>query len=229
MHPATTDERTADASLVARCVTREPAAWDELVARHLAVLAAVVRRVVGRGGVDVEDVLQSVYLRLWDDDCRRLRTFEGRSRLSTWLVVLARREALDRVRARRGRRETAASAIDGAVADPAVPERDGSAAPASAAAEDREERDRLSAAVDALPARDRLLVRLVWMDGCAYAEAARLLDVPENSISPWLLRARGRLKQALGAPRDGSPSAAPFESPYETPRAVPPTERSETP
>src|SRR5262249_52052996 len=128
------------------------------------------------------------------------------------LVVLARREALDRVRARRARRETTAGpALDGAVAVPAAPERDGAAA--SAAAEDREERDRLLAAVETLPPRDRLLGRLVWMAGCGYADAARLLAAPENSISPWLRRARGRRRAALGsAGRDsayGTPASGP--------------------
>jgi RNA polymerase sigma-70 factor, ECF subfamily len=211
-----------DAALVRRCVAREPAAWDEFVHRHVPVLSSCVRRVLGlSGAADVEDVLQAVFLKLWDDDCRRLRTFRGRSRLSTWLVVLARREALDRVRARRSRRETVSpAAMEGEPASPAAGGRNGAAA-ASSTAEDRDERARLLAAVDALPARERLLVRLVWMDGCAYADAARLLAVPENSISPWLLRARGRLRAALGT-ADG-------ERAYGTPPAVPPTERSETP
>jgi len=102
-----------------------------------------------------------------------------------------------------------------------APERNGAAAAASSAAEDREERERLLAAVESLPARERLLVRLVWMDGCPYADAARLLAVPENSISPWLLRARGRLREAL-ATRGGGAT-------YGTPAGGPPTGRSETP
>ena len=44
---------------------------------------------------------------------------------------------------------------------------------------------------------DNALLALVYLDACPYREVARLLAVPENSISPWLARARDRLKAAL--------------------------------
>jgi RNA polymerase sigma factor (sigma-70 family) len=67
------------------------------------------------------------------------------------------------------------------------------------AIESVEERTRLLASVDALPARDRLLVRLVYLDGYGYGDVARLLAVPENSISPWLSRAKDRLRAVYGS------------------------------
>ena len=150
-------------------VAGEPAAWTAFVRDHAALLHTAVVRVLGpRGGasgVEPEDVVQAVFQKLWEDGRRRLRGFQGKSRLSTWLVAVAQRTALDRARA---------------TAEADVPlERVGEGA--------------LAAALDALPPRDRLLVRWVHLDGRSYGEVARLLAVPENSISPWLARARARL------------------------------------
>ena len=196
-----------DADLVRRCAAGEAAAWDDLVRTHAPMLHRAASRVLGRRGgalvnvaADVDDVVQAVFLKLWDDGRRRLRTFEGKSRLSTWLVAITQREALDRLRSRAG--AAAPVAEYGDASDDGFsrlrPEIwNGQSPPPDAAAEIREANVRLAIAIDTLPARDRLLVRLVYLDGCPYVEVARLLSIPENSISPWLGRARQRLKTLL--------------------------------
>ena len=185
----TSDERDRLRSLV----DGDPATWATFVEAHAAMLHAAVARVVRSSAdgdaFDADDVLQTVFSKLWEDGRRRLRSFGGRSRLSTWLVAVAQREALERLRARRtvsvGRRSLCAF-------DAASPD-------ATDAVIAREEGLALDEALARLPARDRLLVRLVHADGRSYADVARLLDVPENSISPWLVRARQRLKALLPA------------------------------
>lgn len=189
-----------DLDLARRCVLGDPAAWERLVRDHVPILHAAVARVVGAR--DAEDVLQRVFLKLWEDGRRRLATFRGRSRLSTWLVAVARREALDRSRVDAGR----------AVAPPEA--RNGHAPPVDLMASAREGREAVLSAIERLPPRDRLLVRLVYVDARSYADVARLLSVPENSISPWLQRARVRLAATLepGAERARTPaSAAPLQ------------------
>jgi RNA polymerase sigma-70 factor (ECF subfamily) len=185
-----------DAELLPRLLAGEAAAWDLLVRRHAALLDGMVARVLGgAAAAEREDVVQSVFLKLWEDGRRRLRTFQGGCRLSTWLAAVARREALDRLRRReRHERHARASGGDGAPPRPSVP--------AEAAAQGAEDRARLDAALGRLPARDRLLVRLVVQDGCTYREAARLLQASENSIGPWLGRAQERLRGLL-APETG--------------------------
>lgn len=177
-------------------VAGEPAAWTAFVRDHAALLHTAVVRVLGpRGGasgVEPEDVVQAVFQKLWEDGRRRLRGFQGKSRLSTWLVAVAQRTALDRARATAEADVPLERVGEGALADAAA--RHGRA-PVDAAAETarRDEARALAAALDALPPRDRLLVRWVHLDGRSYGEVARLLAVPENSISPWLARARARL------------------------------------
>ena len=185
-----------DSELVRRLTLGDAEAWRLFVERHAALLHAVVARTLGassRGASEAEDVLQGLFSKLWEDGCRRLATFRGRSRLSTWLAAVARREALDFVRSRGVRERTIAASTS------LLAVLNGEAPAADAHAERRETEAELEAALERIPSRDALLVRLVYVDGCPYREAARLLAVPENSISPWLSRARDRLRALLPA------------------------------
>jgi RNA polymerase sigma-70 factor (ECF subfamily) len=198
----------SETELLRRCIAGERTAWDELVRLHVDVMYRMVSRLLPapasatRHG-DAEDVVQAVFLKLWEDDRRRLRSFQGRSRLSTWLVAIARREALDRLRHDRRDRERRAEAGQQALhrlqedlrtLGPAEPE---------AALAAREAAQAFTFAVDSLPSRDRLLVRLVYEDGCTYREAADVLQARENSIGPWLKRAQVRLRAALAPETEG--------------------------
>jgi RNA polymerase sigma-70 factor (ECF subfamily) len=171
-----------DAELARRCTEGDPSAWSELVRGNLDLVHRAVGRVLGAAGADIEDVLQTLFLKLMESDCRRLRSFQGRSKLSTWLVAVARREALDFLE-KKGR--AAAPVAKDASPDPAV------------TLDADLESKRVQAALGRLPARDSLLLQLVCVDGATYDEAARLLAAPVNSISPWLGRAKERLKALL--------------------------------
>jgi RNA polymerase sigma-70 factor (ECF subfamily) len=191
-----------ETELLRRCLAGERPAWEELVRRHVDVMYGMVCRVLPPGPgsgphTDAEDVVQAVFLKLWEDDRRRLSTFRGQSRLSTWLVAIARREALERLRSEQRHRERSDVAAQAAwerlqedvrALGPSGPEQAVLAREASAA---------FTAAVAGLPPRDRLLVRLVYEDGCSYREAATVLQARENSIGPWLRRAQLRLRAVL--------------------------------
>lgn len=85
-------------------IGQREAAWSAFVEEHTRLLLHVARTVDGRndGGMDA---FAFVLGKLREDEFRRLRTWrnDGRSRLSTWLVVVARRLCLDFVRHRDGR------------------------------------------------------------------------------------------------------------------------------
>ena len=182
-----------DAELARRCIAGDSAAWGELVRSHLDIVHRAVDRVLGGVPTDVEDVLQTLFLKLMEADARRLRSFQGRSKLSTWLVAVARREALDFL-SRKGRPVPAVAAPVEQLAAESAPD-PGTAVDAA------QESKRVRSALDRLPPRDSLLLQLVCVDGASYEEAARLLSAPVNSISPWLHRAKDRLKILLAENR----------------------------
>ena len=79
-------------------------AWDRFVTRYARVVFAAVQRRLGPAGrqEDVADVVQEVFLRLCEDDFRRLASFDAsQAKLSTWLTVVASRLAIDHLRRHR--------------------------------------------------------------------------------------------------------------------------------
>jgi len=177
-----------ETELARRCVGGDPSAWDELVRHHLEMICRAVRRVLG-DEADVEDVIQTLFVKLLERDCRRLRSFQGRSKFSTWLVAVARRVALEHLERKKKPAPPAARALETLVTE--LKDDPGSHLDGEQATR------RLQAAMDRLPARDGLLVQLVYVDGASYEEAARFLAVPVNSVSPWLGRAKERLRAFL--------------------------------
>ena len=79
----------------------EKAAWDAFVRRYGGLVVAAVRGVASVYG-DIEDLTQDVFVRLCKDDFRLLRSYDPvRASLSTWITIVARSTARDRLRRRR--------------------------------------------------------------------------------------------------------------------------------
>lgn len=80
-------------------------AWDAFIRRYSGLVAASVRSMAarnpGQAGIDAEDLVQEVFLRLCRQDFRLLKTYDpSRAGLSTWLTIVARSTARDAMRRR---------------------------------------------------------------------------------------------------------------------------------
>ena len=117
---------------------------------------------------DADDVLQNTFLKAW----KNLPTFEGRSRLSTWLYRIAINEALDFLR--RQKATTLASAdADLSIANQLM-------------ADDYFDGDRsqalLQQAIAMLPDVQRAVFTLRYYDEMKYSEISELLGTSEGSL-----------------------------------------------
>jgi RNA polymerase sigma-70 factor, ECF subfamily len=92
----TTGEATTDEILMARIQAKDEAALATLYKRHTPLLRTVIARVV-HNEHDVDDLLQEVFLELWN---RADHYDEGKGKALGWIVTLARRRAIDRIRRR---------------------------------------------------------------------------------------------------------------------------------
>jgi RNA polymerase sigma-70 factor (ECF subfamily) len=91
----TTSTDPADEDLVARAVAGDEPAFETLVERHQHRAYALARRLVGSDG-DAQDVLQESFLSVY----RKLGSFRGEARFSTWLHRIVTNAALMHLRAR---------------------------------------------------------------------------------------------------------------------------------
>jgi RNA polymerase sigma factor (sigma-70 family) len=93
------DRYSEDRALVERILAGSEADWHGFIARYTPLINATVRRYVHD-----EDSVKTVWANILDGLYKgRLRTWEARSLLSTWLVVVARSAAIDHLRAEKGR------------------------------------------------------------------------------------------------------------------------------
>jgi len=173
-----------DPATVERARARDPLAMRAFVVRYERPVFALLSRMLGRGP-HVEDLAQETFLRAF----RALPAFraDGTARLSTWLLTIATRLALD---ARKKKRLPLATpeAMD-AVADAATP--------ATELAR-RELGRRLARAAESLSDDQRAALLLAEVHGFSMREVAEALGVEEATAKTRLFRARQRMREELG-------------------------------
>jgi len=186
MHPA-------DAELVQACLRGDAAAWRTLVDRYGRLILLVVQRTARAQGADVrleeaEDVVAEIFAALVRDDAAKLRAYDARYALSTWLGTIARSVTIDRLRKR-----SPAAALPEEVADPEA------ADPARILS--REETTRaVTEVLESLGPRERLVVELFYYSGKKYREIGEILGIPLNTVCSTLARALEKLRGRLGTP-----------------------------
>jgi RNA polymerase sigma-70 factor (ECF subfamily) len=172
---------------------------------------------------DAEDALQETLLSAWQG----LPAFEGRASIRTWLYRVATSRCVDALRSGRRRPALATPPPDGLM--PPEPTRLGEvlwlepypddlltdiadSAPGPEARYESRETISLAfiTAVQLLPPRQRAAVLLRDVLGFRASEAARILDVSEETVTSALKRARTALERnrpaAPPAPQAGSPA-----------------------
>jgi RNA polymerase sigma-70 factor (ECF subfamily) len=124
---------------------------------------------------------------------RQLRQFRDAGTLKAWIGRVAYTTALRSLEKRRSRGEWA----DVDVYDDDAYAHGVTEVGAEQHLSDREIATRVRAAVDALPAQQRLLVTLYHLDELPISDIAMITGVPEGTIKNALFRARLRLRLAL--------------------------------
>ena len=132
-----------------------------------------------------EDVTQETFLKLWT----RADTFQpGRGRFVTWLLAIARRTALDRVRKESRRPRTTDLDSDLAQASQ-IPE------PTSLSSDSRWRTVPL--ALDALPAEQAQVIRLAFYFGLSQSQIAEMMDIPLGTVKTRIRLGMDKLRLAL--------------------------------
>lgn len=182
-----------DAGLVRRMAAGDEAALGLLYDRWSPMLHSVALRIVG-DPADAEEVLEETFWQAW----RQAGRFEEtRGGVSTWLSMMLRSRALDRVRARGRLREERWDSV----LEPGMAGEDTRGAPDSHAELD-EMRRLVTAAVAQLPAEQRQTVELAYFRGMSQTEIAAALGQPLGTVKTRARLALQKLREALGVLRE---------------------------
>ena len=161
-----------------RLARRDGSALEDAYRAYAAAMLSYLTRFVGPS--EAEDVLQRTFLDAW----RFADRYDTRQRFSGWLFTIARRRAIDTLRARRDElgvehaqeivgedgRETVARLADAA---------------------------ELRAALVRLPAHERRVIELTYFDGLSQQEIADRLEVPLGTVKARASRGTRRLRGLL--------------------------------
>jgi len=140
---------------------------------------------LGVRDADVEDLLQEVFVVVH----KRLHSFDGSSRITTWLFgICLRVVAAYRRRAYRRREESVAQVPEDASLDAASPEQ---------AATAREERARLRAVLDLMDLEKRAIFVMFEIDEVGCEAIAAMLSIPLGTVYSRLHAARKDFERAL--------------------------------
>jgi RNA polymerase sigma-70 factor (ECF subfamily) len=176
----------SDAVLLRRVVERRPEALSELYDRHAPTLLALARRILG-GSSDADDVLQEVFVHVWN---QAGRYDPSRSSVSTWLVLITRSRAIDRLRNRKVVERTHEASHAADPAEHASPE-------GAEAVFLRERRERVRREMENLPPEQRQVIEMAFYQGLTQSEIAARADLPLGTVKTRTLLAMKKLRSAL--------------------------------
>ncbi len=175
-----------DSALIGRIADGDESALGELYDRYASMLLALARRVLGRQS-DAEEVLQEVFLQVWNQ-ARRYDT--SRSAVSTWLVLITRSRAIDRLRSRQ--------VLDRTLGSLQQENRDLNTSPEGIRSVLWEQRRRrLNVALDGLPNEQRQVLELAFYRGMTQSEIASGTGIPLGTVKTRTLLAMKKLRKAL--------------------------------
>jgi RNA polymerase sigma-70 factor (ECF subfamily) len=179
-------ESMNDAALLRLVADRQPEALGVLYNRYASTLLALGKRILG-SLADAEEVLQEVFLYAWN---HAGRYDAGRSSVSTWLVLVARSRAIDRLRTRKVVERTHETAHQASPPEHASPE-------GLETVFVRERREKVRGEMDKLPPEQKQVLEMAFYEGLSQSEIAAKADLPLGTVKTRTLLAMKKLRGAL--------------------------------
>ena len=176
-----------DAELIARIAAGDLRAFETLYRAYAARVQRFLGLMTPRRAI-VEEALNDTMLVVW----KRAASFDGTSRVSTWILAIAYRTMLKAI----GR-------ADEPLADPSPDERPGTDAGPEQRHADTQRRAAIWRALEALSDEQRGVLVLTYFHDLPYAEIAQVMGCPVDTVKTRMFHARRRVRALLsGEPGD---------------------------
>lgn len=175
--------KITDDDLLRSISQKDEAALAALYDRYRTILFSLLVRIL-RDRAEAEDVLQDTFVKVW----QRANEFDSqRGKAFTWLVILARSRALDRLRAIRSRDRTAEKAsryiisLNSDLTENAIHKR---------------RNNFIQTALNELPEEQRNILLMAYFEGYSQSEIAALTNTPLGTIKTKMRTAMTALREA---------------------------------
>jgi RNA polymerase sigma-70 factor (ECF subfamily) len=175
-------EVTSDEALVALIAKGDKDAVRRLFVRHNLRVYRFILRIVGNEAT-AEDLLNEVFIGVW----RGAGRFEARSKVSTWILSIARFKSLAALRKR------SYVELDDAAAESIEDQADNS----EVLLQQSDCAAILQSCLKQLSSAHRQAIDLVYYHEQSIAEVARIAGVPENTVKTRVFHARKRIAELM--------------------------------
>ena len=169
-----------EAALLHRIAIGDRQAFETLYRGYFPRVTRFLERVMRRPHA-VEEAVNDTMLVVW----RKAGTFNGKSKVSTWIFSIAYRKALKVIKQFDEPMEFDDEALESAQPGP----------------EDhlmhRQRRALLLQQLARMSADHRAVIELTYYHGCGYREIAEIMECPVDTVKTRMLHARRRLRQFL--------------------------------
>ena len=142
-------------------------------------------RTLGLREHEAEDVASETFLTVYE----KLDTYNGKSKLSTWLWSIAYYKGVNYLRKNRRRKELL-SGLSAQIPDARIEQ-------VSAALESKEQADAVWQAVGRLPRLWALAIVLFYRQEKSIKEIAKIMNKRQNTVKTYLFKGRKKLKERL--------------------------------
>jgi RNA polymerase sigma-70 factor, ECF subfamily len=182
LNPAVAAKQRDDADLIERIAAGDKLAMKVLYARHHVQTYRFLLRLVG-DEAQAEDLVSEVFFDVW----RNAHQFQGNSRVSTWILAIARFKALSALRRRKDDEldDEQAAAIPDMADDPEI------------AVQKKDRVAIMRQCLSHLSLVHREIIDLAYYQDKPINEVAEILGVPENTVKTRMFHARRRLSELL--------------------------------
>ena len=170
-----------DVRLIGRVVRRDVRAFEDLYRRYHPRLTRFLMNILTRPSL-VEEALNDTMMVVWN----RAETFNGTSRVSTWVFAIAYRKAMNALRRH-----------DEPMEDKWAETRQSDDASPQQQLEAHEVQRRLGTALEALSADHRTVVDLTYFHELGYREIAQIMACPVDTVKTRMFHARRHLRRRL--------------------------------
>jgi RNA polymerase sigma-70 factor, ECF subfamily len=215
-----TEADAQELALVRRIQEGDQAAWTPLLTRYQDRLFGVCVKMLGNRDM-AADVTQDAMIKIIEG----LGSFDGRAKLSTWMIRVTMNVCLSKLRSEKLRRHISLDALNGYAGGSGRGRRGGGGGGVGGYYEDRtagervvdrksgderepegqlriereENRRRVAAALLRISPEQRAILVLRDARGLDYEQIAEVLDVPVGTVKSRLFRARAALREAIEA------------------------------
>lgn len=132
---------------------------------------------------EASDILNEVFLEVW----RKAHTFEGRSKVSTWLFGIAYFKTVDRLRKKKPETVDDDSLLE-------IKDETPETLSTMITAEDKGD---IRHCIDTLKSAHRAVMELTFFNDLSYREISNIVDCPENTVKTRMFHAKQAMKRCL--------------------------------